>query len=184
MIFLRPWANNNAPFTYTKRWYKMANILNLSPQARLRLKWFIWHETKGQKNVSLTCRHFGIPKKTWYKWHKRFDPEHLLLLEDRPRVPKNKRQRTVTHLQIYRVRTLRQAHLRYGKQKIATLYAQTYGETISSWKVQKIIQGTNLYYHPKRNARIQAKRKQAVLKSRITRLKLKKRRGFLFRIDT
>lgn len=181
---LRPLGLTPTPLTKTKRWYQLAKALKLSPAAKERLKWFIWHETKANHDVSLTCRHFGIARKTWYKWQARFDPANLLKLEDRPRRPKNVRQRTVTHLQIYRVKTLRQAHLRYGKEKLARLYAEAYGETISSWKVQKIIQGTNLYYHPRKNARIQAKRRKAQEKKRITELKLRKRTGFLFRLDS
>jgi len=162
----------------------MAVAAGLSPSARARLEWFIWHETKGNRDVALTCRHFGIPKKTWYKWVKRFDPIHPRLLEDRPRAPKNRRRRDITHLQTARILEIRRSHLRYGKEKIARIYADRHGETISSWKVQKVIESSHLYYHPARNRRTQAKRKRSGAKRRISMLKLKSRNGFLFRLDT
>ena len=46
------------------------------------------------------------------------------------------------------------------------------------------IEQTGLYYHPKKNARTQAKRRRASAKKRITELRLTKRTGFLFRIDS
>jgi transposase InsO family protein len=161
----------------------MASAIELSSGARNRLEWFIWHDVHG-KDVGLTCRHFGIPRKSWYKWVKRFDPEHLRLLEDRPRAPKNRRHRDITYLQTGRILELRRRNLRYGKEKISRIYATEYGETISSWKVQKVIEKSGLYYHPAKNARTSAKRRKAEKKKRIATLKVKKRTGFLFRADT
>lgn len=42
---------------------------------------------KNQKDVSLACRHFGISRKTFYKWVKRFDVDFLKGLEDLSRAP-------------------------------------------------------------------------------------------------
>ena len=52
---------------------------NLSPAARKRLKWmdYYWE----CRNVSQTCRHFDIPRKTFYYWLKRYDPHNLSLLQ-------------------------------------------------------------------------------------------------------
>ena len=166
-----------------QRLRQMAKILNLSPQAKTRLDWFMWFSNHGQ-DVALACRHFGIPKKTWYKWAKRYDPLHLQSLEARSRAPLRKRQRQISAHQRLRIITLRQAHLRYGKEKLVRLYRDLYNEPISSWHVQKVIEQTGLYYHPKKNARTQAKRRRASAKKRITELRLTKRTGFLFRIDS
>ncbi|MFH0928149.1 MAG: integrase core domain-containing protein [bacterium] len=162
----------------------LAMVLGLSAKAKNRLEWFIWFQTKGKSSVALTCRHFGIPKKTWYKWAKRFDPLNLKLLEDRPKAPKNKRRREITYVQKSRVLELRCRFLRYGKVKIAQRYAEEHGETISVWKVQKVIEDSKLYYHPAKCARTAAKRKRFGQRKRITELKLKHRTGFLFRLDS
>lgn len=183
-MFLLPTLGRQTPLlSIHRRWRQMAKARHLSPRACARLEWFIWHEHHG-RNATLTCRHFAIPAKTYYKWVKRFDPANLLLLEDRPRAPKNKRRRDITYRQTERVLALRRTNIRYGKEKIARLYATTYGETISAWKVQKVIESSQLYYHPAKNARTQAKRKRASTKKRISELKLKRRTGFLFRLDT
>lgn len=41
--------------------------VELSKTARLRLKWFEFCDIYGD-NVSLTCRHFGIGRQTFYRW--------------------------------------------------------------------------------------------------------------------
>jgi transposase InsO family protein len=183
MFELRSLASPKPLLDTHARWRKMAAAIGLSGRAKARLEWFIWHDRNG-KDASLSCRRFGIPRKTWYKWAGRFDPMNLRLLEDRPRAPKNRRRRDITHSQTSRILAIRREYLRYGKEKIARLYAERHGETISSWKVQKAIESSGLYYHPAKNARTQAKRRRAEKKKRISELKVKKRDGFLFRIDT
>jgi putative transposase len=83
-----------------------------------------------------------------------------------------------------RIVELRRAHIRYGKEKISRLYTARYGEKMSSWKAQKVIEKYQLYFHPAKHARTLAKRRRAQKKKRIAELKLKNRTGFLFRIDT
>src|SRR5258708_2516917 len=50
---------------------ELGELLRLSRAARGRLEWMIFWE-KNRKDVSLTARHFGITRKTFYKWAKRF----------------------------------------------------------------------------------------------------------------
>ena len=165
--------------------FKIANDLkrnSLSPQAKKRLKWMDYYQKT--KNVSQTCRHFDISRKTFYYWRNRYDPHNLYSLEERDRTPKRKRQREITPLQEERVISLRKKYLRESKFNIAIYYQREYGEKISSWKVQKVIEKYHLYYHPKKTARIRRKRQRALKKKRITELKKKKRSGFLIQIDT
>src|SRR2546421_204382 len=58
------------------RWRKLAELTRLSRAARGRLEWIIFWERNSQ-DVSLTARHFGISRKTFYKWTKRFDQDFL-----------------------------------------------------------------------------------------------------------
>ena len=98
MIFLPTLERPRLRYDLYSRWRRMAVSLGLSARAKARLEWFIWHDTHGS-DAALACRHFAIPKKTWYKWAKRFDPMNLRLLEDRPKAPINRRRREITFLQ-------------------------------------------------------------------------------------
>ncbi len=165
------------------RWRKEADLIGLSKEAKARLEWFIFYESKAKKNGRLTCRHFGISSKTFYKWLKIFDEENLRTLEDRSRTPKHTRQKEISSLGEERIIVLRKDHLRWGKMKLQRLYSNLYEEKISSWKIQYTIQKYRLYYHPLRNEKLQAKRKRSQAKKRITELKRQPFSGFLIALD-
>jgi len=167
-----------------ERWLKQAEILNLSKGAKQRLDWLIFYETKAEFNASLTARHFGISTKTFHKWKNIFDGKNLRLLEDRDKAPKNKRQKEITQTEESRIIELRKKHIRWGKIKLKKLYKDIYSEEISSWKIQYTIKKHKLYYHPAKNAKIQAKRKRSQKKKRITELQKKHYPGFLINFDT
>ena len=173
-----------APMTKYERWWKQADTLKLSKEAKLRLEWFIYYESFAKKNVSLTCRHFGIAPKTFYKWNNRFDGKNLRLLETESRAPHHVRQKQITPLEEERVVEIRKAHICWGKMKLAKHYSNTYHEQISSWKIQYTIEKYNLYYNPKQNSRTQAKRGRSKEKKRITELKKQPFPGFLLALDT
>ena len=172
------------PLDQATRWRKQSKILKLSKQACLRLEWFIYYEGKGGHNASATCRHFGIPGKVFYTWKKRWDGVHLQTLESKSCAPKTKRSKEITGIEEDRIVVLRKAHIRWGKMKLARLYLNIHKERISSWKIQYTIKKYNLYYHPKKNAQIQAKRKRSQSKRRITELKKQPVSGYLIALDT
>jgi len=161
---------------------KFLNPPNLSQEAKARLKWMDYYKQTG--NISLTCRHFNISRKTFHKWKKLYNPYNLSTLESRDRTPKRKRQRQISSEQETRIVQLRKQHLRYGKQKLAHVYKEEYQENISSWKIQKTIEKYRLYYHPKRTEAIRRKRQRSLNKKRITELKQKRVSGFLLQTDT
>ena len=66
----------------------LSSIKEISREAKARLKFL---EFSNGHSVSLTCRHFGISRSTFYRWKKRYNPKNLQSLEDRPRTPKKKR---------------------------------------------------------------------------------------------
>ncbi len=69
---------------------RLARIPELPREATVRLRWFEhYHKSK---NASLTCRYFGISRKTFYKWKKRYDPWNLATLETRSRASKRRRK--------------------------------------------------------------------------------------------
>jgi len=165
------------------RWRKQAEALGLSKDARKRLEWFIWHEAHGG-NASLTTRHFGISRQCFHEWKKRFDVKNLRTLETRSSAPTHVRQKEITPEEEGRVILLRQAHIRWGKEKLAVLYETVYRTPISSWKVQYTIKKHHLYFHPKKNAQTQVKRRRSKEKKCITELKKKPFPGFLVALDT
>ena len=166
-----------------KRWRKMAKEI-LSKEARTRLEWLIYYETKGKKNASLTARHFGIAPKTFYKWRNAFDEKNLRTLESKSRAPKHTRRKQITPEEESRVIKLRREHICWGKMKIKRLYEDECHKKISSWKIQYTIQKYDLYKKPNKNKKIQAKRKRNKEKKRIQNLNKKKVSGFLIALDT
>lgn len=168
------------------RWRKTAKILELSKAACQRLEWMIFYQTKASFNARLTCRYFGISAKTFHKWHGRFDESNLRTLEDQSKAPNNVRQKEYTPIQYKRIVELRRSRIRYGKNKLLVLYQNLYPEDlgISAWKIQCIIQKSGIYYHPKKQQRINRKRQLSQKRKKITNLKQKKINGFLLCLDT
>ena len=127
--------------------YQIVNDLKrnqLSKEAKIRLKWMDYYQKT--KNVSLTCRHFGISRQLFYYWLKRYDPHNLATLENKDRAPKRRRQREITPEQEMRIVSLRKKYLRYGKEKLSlNLSTALSGEDIflenseSDWKIQTLL---------------------------------------------
>ena len=157
------------------------NTVKLSLAARKRLKWMDYY--RQCQNVSKTCRHFDIPRKTFYCWQKRYDPYNLFSLEDKSRAPNNVRQKEITPQEESRIVSLRKQHLVWGKLKLQRLYKNIYQQKISSWKVQYTIQKYKLYPNPVKNEKLQKKRKRNQAKKRITELKKQPFPGFLIALD-
>jgi putative transposase len=94
----------------------------LSREARQRLQWMMYYE-RHRQNARLTCRHFGISPDTFYRWRRRYDPRHLETLEDdrHTRRPHRVRQPETPPPVMERIRALREAYPRWGKEKLAVL---------------------------------------------------------------
>jgi len=171
-----------------ERWRRVAKILRLSSVARLRLDWIIYN--LDGHSVPQTCRHYGISRKTFYKWFKQFDEDNihsLRRLEDRSRAPKHVRQKMVTAIEEERIIALRKAHLCYGKMKLARIYENIFNQKVSSWKIHYTIQKYHLYGNPAKVAKTNRKRRSAGKKKRITELKLawyQKKAGAIVCLDT
>jgi len=91
---------------------------SLSRDAKQRLKILDYARTH---SVAATCRHFGIARSTYYRWAKRYDPRRLSFLENRPSAPRRPRRPTWTPAQAAAVREAREAHPRWGKDKLAVV---------------------------------------------------------------
>jgi len=109
--------------------------LKLSREARERLAWMDCYRECG--NVSLVCRKFGIGRKSFYRWRKRYDPWNLTSLESHSRRPKHSPHKTPWDVE-QQILEIKRLHPRWGKEKIA-LYMQVKkdialsGKTV--WKI-------------------------------------------------
>jgi len=155
----------------------------LSPEGKRRQKWFEYYSSHG-RNASLTCRHFGIPRKTFYKWLQRYDLLGEEGLLDRNKAPINRRNRTIDPQIEQRIIDLRKKYIRYGKEKLAVIYKREYGKKISSWQIQRTIRDKDLYWLPTEAAKQRRRRLLGQKKKRITQLKDKELSGFYFQLDT
>lgn len=99
---------------------RLAKIPELSKEARRRLQWFKYHQSH-ERNASLTCRHFGLSRQTFYRWKRRYDREGARGLEDRAKRPKRVRQHTWSWEMEQEVLRLREKYPRWGKDKLAVL---------------------------------------------------------------
>ena len=158
----------------------------LSLKAQLKLEWLIFYQTIGKENVLLTAKHFGINPKTLHKWKKRFNERDLSTLEEKSKAPFKTRARDISPLQKLRIRELRKKHLRWGKLKLREMYAEIYGEYISSWKFQVVIEEEHLYFDKVKHNKQQKRRKQAQKqpKKRIHTLFKEMKTNFLWHVDT
>ena len=110
--------------------------VELSRAAQVRLDWMDFYNQN--KNVALTCRHFGISRQTFYRWLKRYEPLDLTTLEERSHCPHHRRRPTWTFLLEGKVLQLRLQFPRWGKDKLAVLLRQQ-GEAISTSMVGRIL---------------------------------------------
>src|SRR6204780_1539263 len=93
--------------------------VELNRTAQVRLRWMDFY--RKNKNVALTCRHFGISRQTFYRWLKRYEPLDLTTLEERSHCPRRRRQPTWSFPLAEKVLLLRLQFPRWGKDKLAVL---------------------------------------------------------------
>ncbi len=91
--------------------YRLRRSHTLSRHAQRRLQWFDFYHAHGQ-NARLTCRHFAISSRTFYKWLHRFNLKDISCLEDRSRRPH--RVRSSPLAQAERLRRAISPHRRRG----------------------------------------------------------------------
>jgi len=170
-------------------WRALAEYWQISSKAKQRLEWMIFYYSVGEKNAMLTAGYFGISRKTFHKWKKRFNPHFIQSLEEKSKAPHKVRQWEVTSIQEEQIIELREKHLKYGKKKLKRLYVKEYGEVISTWKIERVIRKHQLYPDPeeyKKKIKRQ-KRRAKKPKIRINKLKafgFKPQPGKLWHTDT
>lgn len=84
----------------------------------------VFCHTVGKENGTLTAQHFGISRKTFHKWLKRFRDSkyNVKSLADQSRAPYLNSKREVTLTWEERITRLRKIYLYYGKSKLKVIY--------------------------------------------------------------
>jgi transposase InsO family protein len=171
-----------------EQWRGVADLLCFTTQERLRVEWMVFYYTAGKENATLTAQHFGISRKTFYKWLKRFKDSKYDVhsLANQSKAPCSKRKWEVTLIQEERIRRLRKRYPYYGKKKLKVLYDKEYSEEVSTWKIERVIRKYRLYPDQKKAEKTARKRARARQKPkrRITQLVKEGRPYFLFQLDT
>lgn len=118
----------------------------LTPQARQRVRWFDYYSKCG--NVSRTCRYYGISRKTFYQWKKRYLKYYLPSLENNSRRPKHLRKPKTPWEHVLLVKRLRTQYPYYSKYKLSVILRRDHGITLSDSTVGRIIKKHNLFFNP------------------------------------
>lgn len=137
----------------------------LSKPARQRLKWIDYYHGHGN-NARLTCRHFGIAHRTFYRYYARFKQQGLSGLEARSARPKRVRQPTTPRPVTDVVKRLRQVNLEYSKYKLAVILKRDYGYSLSASTVGRIISRYNLFFAPPVQRKGHPGRRQSIARIR------------------
>lgn len=130
-----------------RRLLKQAQALELSPHAVMRLKWYAYaYACEHGRNISLTCRHFGIARSTFLRWSDRFDANDLSTLEEKSRRPHHVREPETDEGVVEKIRQLRSENPTTGKVGIQKMLAEKFGVHVSTSTVGRIIQRHNLFF--------------------------------------
>ena len=89
------------------------------------------------RNVARTCRHFGISRKTYYKWKRRFDDHCEAGLCDRPRIPLRCPRATPRDV-ISKMLYLRQTY-HFGPRRIGDYLKRFHGVSVATSTVHRIL---------------------------------------------
>lgn len=168
------------------KWTLIRNLgkTMLSPSAQIKLEWIIFYNTIAKGSVKKTALHFGISRKTFHKWLRRFEETSLRTLEEHSKAPLTVRQRDISPWEEGRIIKLRLAHIRWGKMKLQRLYIREHSEYISSWKIQKVIEQRKLYWDKRKAEKQRKKKLKGQPKNRITKLPISKDINYLWHVDT
>ena len=145
-------------------WRGVAKLKKLSTKAHLRLEWIVFYHTAADKNATLTCKHFGIPRSLFYYWFSRFNETRLETLEDKPPIPVKRRGWDPDPGTLAKMIKLRKQYIHWSKLKLAVVYENLYKEKISSWQFQRVIQEFKLYppRRPKPGCKTNGAKKQLI----------------------
>lgn len=122
----------------------IARLTPLSQAAKRRLAWLDHYYRYG--NGRLTCRYFGIPPKTLYKWQKRYGQRGLKGLEDSSKRPRRFRVSRLPIEHVQAVIAWRTKYPMYSKYKLAVLLRREDGLALSPSTIGRILIRHKLFF--------------------------------------
>lgn len=157
---------------------------NLSKEGLKRLEWLDWYTTHG-KNASLTCRHFGISRDTFYLWKRRFNPKNLRTLEfdTRTRRPKRVREMTTDPVILKRIYDIRLLDKRKSKYEIYEELKRE-GIRVAHKVIQKVINRHTELLNTQHAKRLKQRRKLKIARVKAAVELREKTLGSLVQMDT
>jgi transposase len=119
--------------------------------ARIRYAWFLKAEELG--SVSEACRYYGVPRSSYYYWHKRWveSDKKLVSLYDQPKTP-HSHPATINGAKkelILRVRK----DTGYGKLTLSCVLKRDYGMKISPFGINNVLKREGLLKKVKKKKR-------------------------------
>ena len=93
----------------------------------------ILKEVAGGLRPSVVCQANGISVQTFYRWKRRYSPEHLETLEGRSHRPRRVRQPTYSVELVEAVVKLREEYPRWGKDKLEILLQRQGYRVSAAW---------------------------------------------------
>jgi transposase len=133
------------------RYRKMSEKQLLVYGARLRLAWFRKAEELG--NVAEACRFYGIPRRTYYYWYKRWleNNKQLICLYDLPRTPKS-HPKDLGGDKVSLIVALRIQH-GYGEKALEYILKRDYGISIGHHGIGNVLKRAEITKPRPRKAR-------------------------------
>lgn len=139
--------------------------VSLSKTAKQRLKWVDYYHSHGN-NARLTCRHFGIAHRTFYRYYNRFKQRGITGLENQSHRPQNVRQPTTPRLVVDAIKHLRKANPEFSKYKLTVILKRDYGYSVSASTVGRVITRYNLFFAPPVKQKGHPGRRQSIARIR------------------
>jgi transposase InsO family protein len=156
----------------------------LSKDAQKRLSWFDFYLSH-KKNISLTCRHFGISRDTFYLWKRRFNPRNLQSLEDdkKTRRPKRVREMTTAKWIQEKVYDIRLGDVEKSKYEIQAELRDE-GIKVGQTAIQKVINKHAELKNIQHKKRIRKQHRYKIARIKAAKELREKDLGSLVQIDT
>ena len=93
--------------------------------------------TATPRSVAKTCRHYGISRRAFYKWKRRYDELGVAGLCDRPRIPRRSPTAIAPEV-VSKVLYLRERY-HFGPGKVASYLQRFHGVTVAVASVHRIL---------------------------------------------
>lgn len=157
---------------------------SLSHEAERKLWWIDWYFDH-KRNISYTCRYFGISRATFYRWFLRYDRYNLYTLEDdkKTRRPKRVRQMTTSPEVQKKIYDIRLTDLEKSKYEIHEELKRE-GILVAHNVIQKIINRHTELKNTQHRNKIKAHRARTIARLKAARELREKHLGSLIQVDT